>query len=364
MAMSTRAAHLRELDLPVRFIRRNDATMLEKPDLPDERLTSCLRDDYGLRITAISFLPLGADVNTAVYRAVSDDGTPYFVKLRRGDVDGASVLVPQLLSGLGIRQIIAPIPTSAGQPWTRVDEFTVVLYPFVTGENGFDLQLSDGQWLGLGAALKGLHTAALPADLMAQLPRETYSSHWRELVTMFQARAEAEHFVDPVAAQLATLLRANRDTISELVRRAGQLGEALRGRSLDLVLCHGDIHAGNVLIDGNGALYVVDWDTLGLAPKERDLMFVGAGIGAVWNSAREEGLFYQGYGRTEIDPTALAYYRYERIVQDIAAFCEQLLLTAEGGDDRKQSLQYFASQFLPGDVVEIAFRSDPLLRPD
>ncbi len=338
--------------------------MLEKPDLPDDRLNSCLHDDYGLRIAEISFLPLGADVNTAVYRAVTEDGTPYFVKLRRGDFDSTTVLVPQLLGDLGVAQIIVPVATTTGQSWTRLDAFTVILYPFVTGENGFDRDLSDQQWMDLGVALKRMHTAVLPYDLTQQLPRERYSSHWREMVRTFQARVEHDAFDDPAAAQLAALLRANHDLVSELVDRADQLGEALRGRSLDYVLCHGDIHAGNVLIDHNDALYIVDWDTLSMAPKERDLMFIGAGIGCVWNSRREEGLFYQGYGRAEIDSMALAYYRYERIVQDIAAFCEQLLLTDEGGEDRQQSLYYFASQFWPNSVVEIAFQSDLLLRPD
>ncbi len=78
------------------------------------------------------------------------------------------------------------------------------------------------------------------------------------MVRTFQARVEHDAFDDPTAAQLATLLRANHDLVSELVDRAEQLGEALRGRSLDYVLCHGDIHAGNVLIDHNDALYIVD----------------------------------------------------------------------------------------------------------
>ena len=337
--------------------------MLEKPDLPDDRLKSCLHDDYGLRITELSFLPLGADVDTAVYRAVSEDGRSYFVKLRRGEFDDTAVLVPQLLSELGIRQIIAPIPTIAGQPWTQVDAFTVVLSPFVEGESGFDRQLSDQQWIALGVALRRMHAAELPRSLTEQLPGETYSSHWRDLVRTFQARVERDVFDDPAAAQLATLLRANEDTVSRLVDRAGQLGETLRGRPLDQVLCHGDIHAGNVLIDENHALYIVDWDTLSMAPKERDLMFVGAGIGNVWNSLREEALFYQGYGPTDVDSMALAYYRYERIVQDVAAFCEQLLSTDEGGEDREQSLRYFASQFLPGSVIDIAFQSDQSSMP-
>ena len=49
--------------------------MLEKPDLPDEKIIACLQAEYGLRVATIAFLPLGADLNTAVYRVVADDGT-------------------------------------------------------------------------------------------------------------------------------------------------------------------------------------------------------------------------------------------------------------------------------------------------
>ena len=69
-------------------------------------------------------------------------------------------------------------------------------------------------------------------------------------------------------------------------------------------------------------------------------------------------MFYQGYGPVDINLSALAYYRCERLVQDIAAFCEQLLLTADGGADREQSLQYLQSNFEPGGVLGIALRTD------
>ena len=40
--------------------------MLEKPALTDECLRDCLVNAYGLTVAEITFLPLGADVNTAV----------------------------------------------------------------------------------------------------------------------------------------------------------------------------------------------------------------------------------------------------------------------------------------------------------
>jgi hypothetical protein len=50
--------------------------MLEKPNLADERLVACLNDEFGLLVAQVSFLPLGADRHTGVYRIVADDGTP------------------------------------------------------------------------------------------------------------------------------------------------------------------------------------------------------------------------------------------------------------------------------------------------
>jgi hypothetical protein len=106
-------------------------------------------------------------------------------------------------------------------------------------------------------------------------------------------------------------------------------------------------------------LYIVDWDDPLLAPKERDLMFIGGAQGFVgYNAQAEEALFYQGYGPAAINSRALAYYRYERIIEDIALFCEHLLLSNEGGQDRAQSLRYLVSNFLPDGTIEAARRVD------
>lgn len=67
--------------------------MLIKPDLKHEEIIACLRKAYGLDIATVSFLPLSADFNTAVYRATATDGTDYFLKLRSGEFLEASVSV-------------------------------------------------------------------------------------------------------------------------------------------------------------------------------------------------------------------------------------------------------------------------------
>jgi spectinomycin phosphotransferase len=335
--------------------------MLEKPDLQDEKIIACLRDEYGLLVVQVAFLPLGADRNTAVYRVVADDETPYFLKLRGGTFDELAVALPKFLSDQGIVQIIAPLATKTGQLWAKLDAFKTILYPFVEGHNGYEVGLSDRHWVDFGTALKRIHTAAVPPALIRRIQQETYSPQWREIVKAFLARVEDDVVDDPVAVKLATFLKARRDEILDLVGRAERLAQALQAQSREFILCHSDIHAGNILIDANDAFYIVDWDDPILAPKERDLMSVGAGLMGAGHSSQEEALFYRGYGQTQVDPIALAYYRYERIIQDIAVFCEQIFLTNEGGADREQSFQYLTSNFLPNGVLEIAYKSDKSL---
>ncbi len=143
--------------------------MLEKPDLQDEKIIACLRDEYGLNVVQVTFLPLGADRNTAVYRVVADDETPYFLKLRSGVFDETSVALPKFLGDQGIGQIIAPLATKTGQLWASLDAFKVILYPFVEGHNGYEVDLLDRHWGDFGMALKSIHSAVVPPALIRRI---------------------------------------------------------------------------------------------------------------------------------------------------------------------------------------------------
>ncbi len=335
--------------------------MLEKPTLSDETIVACLQNEYGIHAT-LTFLPLGADRDTAVHRADTDEGTAYFVKLRQGVWDELAVALPKFLADQGIAQIIAPLVSKTGQLWANVDRFRLVLYPFVEGRDGYQVALTDRQWREFGAAVKRVHTVQAPAALISRIPRETYSPHWREVVKTYLARIEAEAFDHPIQARLAAFLKEKRQDILDLVGRADRLAQALQAQPREFVLCHSDLHPGNILVTADDALYIVDWDNPILAPIERDLMFPGGGQGFIGHTAtEEEALFYQGYGQTQVDPVPLAYYRYQRIVEDIGVECEEIFSSTMGDRDREQEFRYLKSNWLPGNTIDAAYRSDKTL---
>jgi len=332
--------------------------MLEKHPLSDTILIGCLNTHYGIEVANLTFLPLGADVNASVYKALTLDQKSYFIKLKRGHHHDISVEIVELLHSAGIQQIIPPVKTIHGKTTQRIDHFTLIVYPFVDGQDGFNRRLTDVQWTTLGKTLRQVHEIEVPLSIQNRIRKETYSAKWREIVRSIYIDIEAEPIADEIGLKLQRFMKKNIVDIRRLVDRAEQLGGELQNQSPKFVLCHSDIHAGNVLIDGNNTIYIVDWDEPIMAAKERDLMFVGGGVGNVWNKPHEEKLFYQGYGKTEVDSTILAYYRHERIVEDIAIYSQELLLSTARGIDRPEMYRQFIGMFAPQGVVEIAFKTE------
>jgi len=330
--------------------------MLTPPDLSTGAIVAYLRETYGLAAQQADFLPLGADINTFVFRVEMTDGAACFLKLRSGAFDDVVVAAPAWLHAQGIQHVLAPLPTLAGEPWAHAHGFAWLLYPFMEGKNGYEVALSQAQSVAFGRCLRAIHDAILPDALHQRIPREVYAPQWRDMVAEYTRQVETREWDDPIAQHLSNFWKMKRHEIRAMVERASSLAETLRSRADAFVLCHGDLHPGNLLIGANEEFAIVDWDTLTLAPKERDLMCLGGGFTTTWGDA-QEAWFYQGYGATEIDPLALAYYRYERVIADFAAYGEQILEAQGSIEDREVGLRQLMSQFLPGEVIDIAHQT-------
>lgn len=331
--------------------------MLEKPHLDDAKIIACLETTFGLTATRLEFLPLGYDANAGVYRVDAREGG-FFLKVKADAVDELSVRLPHFLQAQGFAQIIAPLPTTTGDLWGMVDHFTLILYPFIEGQSGWKIGLTGSQWREFGAVLKKLHTTQLPPDLLDRLPRESFVPlpRWRATIQRLETAVRSEVYDDSFQAQLAGFWKAQQHEITTIVSRAHQLGRMLQHRPAELVLCHADIHTANLLLDSQGRLFVIDWDQPVMAPRERDLIFVT--VGDYVREERLEALFFEGYGNTRIDPLIMAYYRYERLMEDLAEFARMVFLVDSSDETKQDSMQWFVRQFEPGGAVEVAHRLD------
>lgn len=330
--------------------------MLEPPPLKVSAIDFVLQRCYGIAANAVTFLPIGNDAASFVYRVYAANGVSYFLKARASvGFNPSSLTVPFFLHSQGIPHVMAPLPTIGQALWAAVDGFALNVYPFVAAHTATEAGLTLDDWRALGATLRRIHTSQLPAELAEPLPQETFTPSRRHVLDKLAELLNSGPLDDPIQAALAGFWCGRQGVIQTLIERADSLGAELRRETLPRVLCHADLHTWNVLVDAARQMWIVDWDEVILAPKERDLMFVVGGIGRGLVQPAETASFLAGYGASTIDPRALTYYRFAWAVQDMAAYAEQVFFAHDAGEPtRRVAFDGFVAMFEPGNIVDIA----------
>jgi spectinomycin phosphotransferase len=314
-----------------------------------EAVTAAVRRHFALDANSLVTVPGGEDAAARVYRLDSDD-TRYLVKAREAaDSRDVGAAVASHLHESGLKHVVAPFRSTSGSLTVEAGELWLTVLPFVDGRTGAEAGLEERHWRELGELARRLHATVLSPNLAAQVPTESYRPPELELV-----RRVDEAVAVGGTGQAAELWTARRSEILALTDRTEALGPQVEALALPLVLCHADLHTWNVLIDAAGELWVVDWDEVVFAPKERDLMFVVGGIGAGLVEPHETALFFEGYGETAVNEVALSYYRHAWAVQDVGLYGEQVFLAASLGDDeRAHAARILMGLFEPGGIVEL-----------
>jgi spectinomycin phosphotransferase len=340
--------------------------MLEKPNLPDAEITALLAERYGLSAPRPVFLPVGNDVGAWSYRIDTSAGQ-FFLKVRLGPGYEPALSVPRYLREQGIEPVIAPLPARGGVLRVRSGAYRLALYPYIQ-----DARLPGGltpeQWAVLGEAARRIHATRLPFAMLRQVRLDTFHPPWAAAVRAVYARMERRPFANAQQEAMEHFWRPRAAEIRRITARAAELGKMLRERAPTRVLCHGDLHTANLVIDDQGRVGIVDWDTLVFAPRERDLMFVvenGLPTGAEQHFFTGAGS-QPGYGLVQLDALALAYYRYEWVVQELGDYGERIFPPENRPAPesvRAAAVEGMRALFDPGNVVESAYRSEIALSP-
>lgn len=328
--------------------------MREQPDISEERLRACLQEQYALLPATVEFLPLGLDYSAGVYRVVSEDGTSYALKVTSRPFYEASFLVPAYLKSQGIVSIMAPLPTWENVLWTRLENWTVVVYPFIDGDTSWT-GMTDEHWQEVGETFRQIHEVVLPAHGFESLRRETFDpTEYTQQVNVLETRYIFAQAGDAPQRALCSSWAAHQSTIHRIVTILERLAAVLQKQSGPYVICHADLHPANLLRDRAGHVFVLDWDEVMLAPKERDFLFVGEPP-AAGPAGRAIPPFFQGYGPVQVDWTALTYYLYERVIQDLTVCAQDMFLKDDLGEESRADIaQLFQDVLAQGGEIDTA----------
>jgi spectinomycin phosphotransferase len=213
------------------------------------------------------------------------------------------------------------------------------------------------QWRTFGSTLRAVHDSALAKRFADRLPAESFSLASAAPVRGVLEFAKRPSLPPPAGERLGVFLREQAGRLEAMVERAEELGERLGGRSFVRVLCHADIHAANLLVADDGRILLVDWDGPMLAPRERDLLFVIGSRIARTVEPHEQAWFFEGYGEVPVDPDAIVYFRYERVLEDLGEIGTSVFSDGDLPEASRESQVALAESFFgPGGILETVER--------
>ena len=332
--------------------------MREQPKIPEEQLRACFQDQYDLYPVTLEFLPLGLDYKAGVYRVVSEQGTAYLLKVTSRPLYEPRCLVPRYLNDQGITSVVAPIPTRSGALWTKLVDWTVIVYPFIDGDTSLT-GMTNEQWKEVGTIFKGIHQVRLSPGGFESLRKETFDpTEYAQWVRAFETQhLHSRHGGSVSERALHTSWMAHQSTIHKGVTSLKKLAEMLQSRTFPYVICHADLHPANLIRDHAGHVFVIDWDEVMLAPKERDFIFI---------RTPQADAFWEGYGQTEIDWVALTYYLWERVVQDVIECTQDVCFRDDLGEETRADAAQMFDEILAeeGSSINAAYAAEAHLPSD
>src|SRR5437588_9795941 len=220
--------------------------MRKPPSIAEEQLRACLQNQYDLIPVTLEFLPLGLDYNAGVYRVVSEQRTAYLLKVTSRPLYEPRCLVPRYLNNQGITSVVAPYPTRSGALWQSIEEWTVIVYPFIDGDTSWT-GMTDEQWKEVGTIFQQIHQVILPPEGFESLRKETFDpTEYTRWVRAFETQhAQALGGGSASKRALRSCWMVHRPGIHTVVTSLERLAGALQSRTLPYVICHADLHPAN-----------------------------------------------------------------------------------------------------------------------
>lgn len=333
-----------------------------------ERLRAWVREDFGVELTSIDRVGLGADAAAELWRGASAAGASYAVKWSGGGTP-AGLLVAAHLVEHGVPGVVAPVPSRPGRLWSEREGRRLFLLPWVSGARALDGGMREEHWVSFGEMLAQVHATAVTEAVAEYLPAEDHThdrvaSAARVLDSRLYEVVDESADVGDLADHLVrALIQEWRGGMARLVRtlldQADGLGRKLRTWPAPGVLCHGDPHVLNVLLDGDEKVWLIDWDDVVLAPRERDLMFAIGGVLAFAPvTPQEQSWFFAGYGSADLDPVRLAYYRCTRALEDLVGWALQVVdMSRYSASERADALSMVRGVRSPTGLARLALSS-------
>jgi spectinomycin phosphotransferase len=270
----------------------------------DSDVLDLVRRHWQTGVDAVDHLPVG--FGAWHWRASAGGEPAFFVTLDRlADRHTAESLEAAYrgaadLAASGLGFVLAPLPADDGSVTVGLRDDRLSVTPWVAGESGGGDLPGPAAAVETAAMLAALHAAPVPAAVKAWRPLVDAGLPER-LAELTQAPWDRGPYGEQARAALGDRLADVASWVERYLALAGGTDPTT------WVATHGEPHTRNQLRTVDGRTLLVDWESLKLAPAERDLRF----------------LVEQGHGSScGADPSLVEMFDLEWRLDEVAQYAE------------------------------------------
>jgi spectinomycin phosphotransferase len=251
----------------------------EPPDFDRAGLARLPEQQWSFRAASLEYLPVGfgshhweasdalgdrrfVTVDRLTQARLGPDANAAFAALER-----AFRTATLLRDAAGLEFVVGPLAGRGEAVTHRVGDYAVTVFPFL------DSRSTGGERDQVVEMLDRLHAATgkVPQDLPR---REDFSIPNRGSLLEALRDLDRPWRTGPFGEQARELLRRSAENLAARLEAYDDLVRIVGETSESWVITHGEPQSANVIRDESGGLFLVDWDTVELAPRERDLWMV------------------------------------------------------------------------------------------
>ncbi|NIK76459.1 hypothetical protein FHS15_001584 [Paenibacillus castaneae] len=303
--------------------------MKSKYHIDESILMMQLTKEYGVHIVNLCFIPFGDSAYS--YQVNGLSGERFYLKLfdhendshRRGIIR-LSYYLPLTWSiyhqGL-FQNLTYPIKTLTDEFIVRFSDCTFVLFHFIEGQtlaSAYPFSNKILKKIGISVAQIQQLTPYIDRSM---LPIETYDvSFVPELEKCLSLLENTKTFNDYIQQSLKEKILTKKRHILVMINLIHELKGIAMADPKEWVLCHGDLWGGNMILQEN-EMYLIDWESVLIAPPELDLVgYIGEEFN-VFFSAYEQQL---GKSVT-INLDVLRFYAYRHHLRNLTNWLMNIL---------------------------------------
>lgn len=255
--------------------------MFTRPEaLEDAMILDAVRDGWGFGAIAADYLAAGFGSHHWVVRdaggerrfvTVDDLESKAFLKdssMTAFEALSKAFAVAQELRNQELGWVVGPLTGTDGRLLHWLDaRHSIAVFPYVAGITT-ETYVSEAEQTNVVELLAELHQATATVQTLAR--RETFRLPHRAHLEGVLVSDDDRWTAGPYAEPARTLLHDHAQVVRRLLVEHDRLAEEAQRAQAGWTITHGEPHSANVLRTQNG-LRIIDWDTVLLAPPERDL---------------------------------------------------------------------------------------------